>query len=76
MVIVVVHQKLNPKSSLDKMNRTHYGTKILTDANDKDGAGYIMMLGHVSKYAIIFCSMQETILAWPVCSLILRVPCT
>ena len=44
MVIVVVHQNL--KSSLDKMNSTHYETRILTDANDKDGAGYIISMRH------------------------------
>ena len=41
MVIVVVHQNL--KSSLDKMNRTQYETRILTNANDKDGAGYTII---------------------------------
>ena len=44
MVIVVVHQNL--KSSLDKMNSTHYETRILTDANDKDGAGSIISMRH------------------------------
>lgn len=34
------------KSSLDKMNTTHYETKVLTDVNDKDGAGYIISMRH------------------------------